>query len=110
MLTCDFYVIQRFPFEINNPVGYIIAFTLQYIVFACMFINIACFASTGIGSWKFAIAYTEDIRNILNEIDGIAKKVKNQTKIEEKLSEFIVQYSLGKQLSAFTTVCTLWKI
>lgn len=89
----------RFPFDINNPFGYLVAFTLQYIVFACMFINIACFASTGIGSWMFAIAYTKDIRNVLNQIDGIAENPKNQTEIKEKLSEFIVQHSLGKKLS-----------
>lgn len=106
MLSCDLYVIQRFPFGINNPVGYVIAFTLQYVVFACMFINVSCFGSTGIGCWKFAIAYTEDIRNILTEIDDIAQDAEYQIKLDQKLSEFIVQHSLGKQLSAFTIHCS----
>lgn len=46
----------------------------------------------------FAIAFTKDIRNVLNQIDGIAENPQNQTEIEEKLSEFIEQHSLGKKL------------
>lgn len=71
---------------------------MQYIVFACMFINIACFASTGIGAYVFAIAFTEDIRSVLSPMDDIAKTPEKQTKIDEQLSQFIVQHSLGKKL------------
>lgn len=92
------YHFFRFPFDINNPVGYLIAFTLQYIVFACMFINIACFASTGIGSYMFAIGITKDVRSVLNPINDIGKTRQNQAEIEKQLSEFVVQHSLGKKL------------
>lgn len=103
ILSCIRFI-QRFPFDINNPVGYFAAFTLQYIVFACMFINIGCFASTGIAAYMFAIAFTKGIRNTSIPFNDIAKTRHRQGKIEKQLSVFIVEYSQGKKLRSYINI------
>lgn len=101
-----FILIQRFPFDMNNPIGYLIAFALQYMLFACMFLNISCFASLGIGAYMFAIAGCKDSRGDICQMN--ARKVskiaaKYQAKIMKQLSRFVLYHSQVKQLS----ICAL---
>lgn len=87
---------KRFPFDWNNPIGYLIAFVIQYIIIAYEFCLTSCALAVGIGSLWLAILATKDIRRILNLIND-----KAQTNVIQSndLIDFIEAHGAIKQLS-----------
>lgn len=96
---CSF---DRFPFDSNNPNGYLIAFVLEYITLAYTYFTVECSLALLIGSYWFAIAVTKEIRRILYSINVMtqAKESRSQ-EMTAIFLEFIDAYAAIKQLSMF---------
>lgn len=92
--------LARFPFDSNNPIGYFVAVTVQYIICGYEFFLIACSLALFIGLNWFIVAVIKEIRRILHEINKKAQANANQpSKLMELFSEFIYTHSILKQLS-----------
>lgn len=93
---------KRFPFATNNPIGYLIAFAIEYIMFGYGFFAIACTLALGIGAFWFAITASKEIRLILHSINDEAHAKKRQpNKTKELISKYVDIHSAVKQFSIF---------
>lgn len=105
---------QRFPFVTNNPVGYLIAVILEYIVLGCEFFVISCTLALGIGGFCIAIAATNEIERILHRIDD--KTQANEIQSDEIMFFFVEFVDIhgmakpAKQLSTYFSILmrALW--
>lgn len=89
---------NRLPFDWTNPVGYLIAFSLEYAIFSYEYFVITCTLALCVGSYCFAIAMTKELKRILNSINVEAHD--NQSKeLQTLFSEFIYTHGNVKQLS-----------
>lgn len=96
-VSCLFH---RFPFESNNPIGFLIAFIIEYIILGYEYFVVACILALGTGAFLFAISTTKDFQRSTPVINTKTKRKGNQlNELNTFFSEFI--YSLGavKQLS-----------
>lgn len=93
---------QRFPFDWNNPIGYLIAVTLEYIILAYEFFVVACLVGLGIGANLLGILVIKDIQSIVQSINSEAKATKNQSNdLKILFSEHIDAQRVASQLSEF---------
>lgn len=90
---------RRFPFDRKNPIGYLAAVSLQFIMSTYGFALVANMSCFGIGCYFFALTLTDDLKNILKSINKISKIKKKRSEIAAKLTEFIKIHSMAKQLS-----------
>lgn len=96
------YSNKRFPFDVNNPIGYLIAVFLEYTTLAYFFFINACTLGLVNGAYWFATSTTEEIQYILHLINKKAstnEKQSNELKI--LFAEFIDVHAAIKQLSKF---------
>lgn len=92
--------LKRFPFDSNNPIGYLMAVILEYIIFGYEYFVVAVLASFGIGSYYIAISIIKEHQRILNRINDEAHANGNQLKELKKLiAEFIHAHGFVKELS-----------
>lgn len=95
-----FLPLKRFPFNPNNPAGYSIAVTIQYIILFYEYFIDTCTVSLGIGAFYFAISATDDIQYILHSINDKAEASESQSsELKILLAEFIDAHVATKQLS-----------
>lgn len=91
---------KRFPFDFYNPIGYLIAFILEYIFLGYEYFVIACTLAVGIGESWFIISATKEIQRNLRSIN---KKIQTNkipsTKLMSMFSKFIDIHGNVKQLS-----------
>lgn len=91
---------KRFPFDSNNPVGYLAAVSIEYVVLVYAYCMIACILGLGIGAFWFVIAVIKEIRRLLRLIRGKAKVKKNQSrKLKSFFFECVYTHAAIKQLS-----------
>lgn len=91
---------KRFPFEWNNPTGYLIAVIIEYITYAYAYFLIGCTLALGIGAFWFAIGVCKEIQCILQSINDTAQANENQsTELKRLFAEFIYIHGIAKQLS-----------
>lgn len=82
-----FYFKKRFPFDPNNPFGYLIAVIIEYIILSYEFLMNACFLGLLTGTFWVVISVTKDIQCILHSINGKAKaKAKAKNAATKQLS------------------------
>lgn len=74
-----FFSLKRFPFETNNPLGYLIVVILEYIICGYEFFIVACTLALGIGAFWLAISVTKEIQRILCLIDEKIHANENQS-------------------------------
>ena len=87
------------PFDWKNPIGYLIAFAIQYISLGHLYILGAAVISLEIGCYLWMMELIEDIKNDINSINKTAKLRKNQTQMSKQLTDSIEFHSKVKQLS-----------
>lgn len=91
---------QRFPFDINNPLGYLIAVVFEYITIGNEFFVIACTLNLAIGAFWFAISLTKQFQHILYLINEKAHANENQSnELKVLFSEFVYAHGTIIQLS-----------
>lgn len=94
---------KRFPFDTNNPVGYLIAVFLQYIMLGYQNFTIAATVGLSIGGYWFAVSVTNELQRMLRAINDKtrAKKENQLSEMKTLLSEFVDTHVAIKQLSIF---------
>lgn len=100
------FAFQRFPFDSKDPVGYLIAVILEYIMYGYDCFIIACTLALGVGAFWFAACACKEIQHILNLINAKAHAKKHRNdELKVFFEEFINTHLTVKQLSmiAFLT-------
>lgn len=93
-------LLKRFPFDYNNPIGYLFAVIVEYIIIGHEYFVIACTLGLGIGAFWFAVSATKEIRHTLNLINNEVKaKTNHSVELKILFSEFINAHATVKQLS-----------
>lgn len=91
---------ERFPFNSNHPIGYLIAVILEYIIIGYENGVNTCTLSLGIGIFWIIIASTKRIKHILHKIDDHKTRTnKNYSNKFEQLAEIVHAHKDLKQLS-----------
>lgn len=92
--------LNRFPFESNNPMGYFVAFLLEYIVFGYFYLFSASLLVLSFGFYCFTMSAVEEIQRILHSIHKRAHVKEIQSnKFYLLCSEYIDTHGIIKQLS-----------
>lgn len=92
---------QRFPFDWNNPTGYLAAVALEYLGFGYQYSIIACTLTYGIGIFSITISVTKEIQRILHSVNHKAQAKKVQfIKLRTLIFEYIDTHGAVKQFSA----------
>lgn len=95
-----FLLFKRVPFEWNNPIGYLITFTFQYIVLGYEYLIIASTLGFLIGIYRFAVSVINEIQHILHAINDEAQTNEYQSReLKNIFSEYIHIHAAIKQLS-----------
>lgn len=98
----------RFPFDWRNPIGYLVALTLQYTANVRFFKLVACLVATGLGAFSFELSMTTHVKTDLKLINESAKMKENRLSTLKRLSEFIEFHSRLKELSILTNYMTVF--
>lgn len=94
-----FFFPQRLPFNWNNPLGFLFAICLQYILIKYYYFYVASLSSFGIGAFLIFTIGSIDIKDNLTAINDNAKHRKNKEETFEQLKNYIETFSHLKQLS-----------
>lgn len=93
---------ERFPFDSNNLIGYLIAVLMEYIIYWYIFFIGACTLSLGIGAYLVAISVTQEIKRNLHDINVKTKANEYQSaKLKILLSQLIYTHAIVLKLSEF---------
>lgn len=92
---------KRFPFDSKNPIGYLIAVSVQAQVILVQLRHIQCFLTLGFAGLLFAFSIVEDIKDNLNEFNKMAKTRRSQSsKTMEQLTKIICYHINLRELSS----------
>lgn len=94
--------IIRFPFNSKNPIGFLFALAIQYIMLLNIFYFGSCLMCTGIGCYLFGSLLANDIKGYLYSINQSIKDGRHSIQIFKQLSKFFRFHSDTKQLSSNT--------
>lgn len=90
----------RFPFDPNNPIGYFMAFIMEYIIFGYEYFVVACAISLGIGIYWFITSSTKRTRHIVHKMNDYSARTDGKHVNRFKLfADFIYAHQDMKQLS-----------
>lgn len=91
---------NRFPFDSNNPSGYLIATILEYIVIGYEFFVIACTLAFAVGIIWFVISTIEEFKSCLHRINRTAQVNDIEpNKLKILFTQFIYAHGTINQLS-----------
>lgn len=90
---------SRFLFDWRNPIGYLIAVTIQYIQASYLFLFAATMVSAGIGYYLLGMAIATEIKVGLNSMSESAKLDENQLQMIEQLRDIVEIHSFLYELS-----------
>lgn len=92
------FSVQRLPFDYRNPVGYLIAIIIHFLMIWYELMIGACVVSFAFGCYFFVIAMSKSIKASLFAIDrSIGDKIDEKLMLDQ-LVEFIDLRATGKQL------------
>lgn len=101
-LDWNLCLLQRFPFDVSNPIGYSMAVIHEYIICGYEFYVITCVLPLALAVFWYTISITKELHRILKSIDASAQdKVTHSSELKTLFSEFIDTYASIKQLSRF---------
>lgn len=89
----------RFPFDWENPFGYLNAVMLEYLFTICIASFIGSLAILGISSYLLGIAIVKDMKYNLYLMNDNAKIKAKRLITVEQFSDFIKLHSMAKKLS-----------
>lgn len=92
-------IFERFPFSWKDPIGYLIAFTLQSVSILDLFFFVSCCVSLGIGIYMVVTSLTEDIKIILNSINENAKFKRNRLKLSKEIYNALEFHATAMRLN-----------
>lgn len=90
------------PFDLTNPIGFSVAFALEYTILGYEAFVIASILSLAIGGYWFAIEATKEFKRFAPVLYSKAKAKANSNESNEfdlLMSEFIDVHGIVKQLS-----------
>lgn len=93
----EFCLHFRYPFEWKNPVGYLVAYIIQYIGIGVMSFFVACCASAGVGFAVFVMLFTKDIKVNLKTVNKKAKSKGDHTQLLMDFCDVIEMHALTKK-------------
>lgn len=85
---------QRLPFDWKNPIGYLVAFSMEYLTTILILSVILCQTSFTVGTSLMLIALAKDIANDLHSINAFKA---NQLKLTNALRDSIELQSNAKK-------------
>lgn len=94
-----FFVAFRLPFEWRTPIGYLIAFSIQFASFYCILLSADCFMGFLIGSCETLLTLTEDVKTELSALDDANKSGENAANLKQQMCDFVDLHSNTRQLS-----------
>ena len=89
----------RFPFDWKNPIGYLMALALMYLVLKCLYFFGAVGSSLEITSYLLMMEFMKDVQNDIKLMNEIAKSNKNLSEMLKQLRVSIEFHSNMKKLS-----------
>lgn len=92
---------NRLPFDWRNPIGYLCASSLQYMISLCMFHIIASLLSIGVGSFLYAMRSVMIIICNLETTHESLQSENDRSSHLKYLSDFIQFHAEVKELSKF---------
>lgn len=87
------------PFDWRTPVGYLIAFAIEFAAFSCILIASNCLMGFLIGSTEMLMAIVVDIKEALNTLNDGYKTEKNPLKLKQSICDFVQFHADTTQLS-----------
>lgn len=100
MLLFMFTDIQRFPFDSNNPIGYLVAVLVEYIIYGYEYLILSCTLGLAIGGFWLSIQTTKEIQRLLRLINDKAQTNKIQSnEFKALFAEYVHGSGTVKQLS-----------
>lgn len=91
--------ICRYPFDWQNPTGYFIAFTLQYIALVYLVFFTVCSGTIGIASYMFVSTMIGDIKNNYQVMNECVKSKENHSDLSYQFHGTLQFHSTTKELS-----------
>lgn len=88
----------RYPFNTKNPLGFLFAATIQYVMLLNVWFFVACLISTGIGCFLFVLSLVDDTKVCLRSLNKSAKTPGIPSIHLKKYLKFIQLHSNTKQL------------
>lgn len=89
----------RFPFDTKNPIGYLTAAFIEYIITIYYFSFAIFVVSYAFTTFFFVVLLTEDATDVANSLYSSAVNTNDLLQTRKQLAEFIRIYSTSKQLS-----------
>lgn len=89
----------RFPFNWHNPIGFLWAALIQYLMFVYIFFFIACSSTLAIAVYLFTTTATNDIQEKLHSVNETVERADEQSDISFEITNYIEYHSILKQLS-----------
>ena len=90
---------NRMPQFLKNPIVYLIAVTIQFLMVEKFFAIVSILLSIGISSFLITMSETADTKHLLSLINKSAKSVKNRALTLKQISIFLQVDGTIKQLS-----------
>lgn len=87
------------PFNWKTPVGYAVAYLMQFTTWMYLLILCSCIMSFLAGICWLLITFVKDINIELNNINKLAKLKSNHIKLTGKLRDFVQFHCTVKELS-----------
>lgn len=107
MTKNDIDQINRFPFDWQNPFGFLVAIALQYALTTYTFMIASPIIAMAIASHLYAIALSKVIKGSIFFINRSAQAKKTDQSIcLEQIVEFLELHSSAKQLSRKSIKCS----
>lgn len=92
-------MIQRFPFDWKNPIGYLIAIAIEYVMAWYLLVIGAVLIPLAIGSYLYLMALSKCVKGALFAVSQCTNGTKTNQEILERIIEYAELYSRVKQLS-----------
>lgn len=87
----------RLPFDWKNPIGYLIAVTIQVAMLLIVYGDIACIWAFVVSAFLFALTAASDLNLELTEINKNTKTKRTRLYVRAQLIELLQFYSRFKR-------------
>lgn len=93
------FTTQRYPFDTKNPMGFLAANVILYVIVLVSIIILKCIVLLGVSTMPLLFPLTDDIKCELNAIQQSLKDKRHRSKMAKPLSQFVQFHSDTRQLS-----------
>ena len=106
-----FFKIRRFPFDWKNPLGFLLATSLEFVMLFFSSRYLACFLILGFGMFMYGLSFAKDMIAELHSINKWAKAKKSETNILKRLIEIVIMHTDMKRWNEAVSLIknSFWK-